>query len=108
MRIFLKVLVFTALTVVLNKHHPSPLLYLQGSETRKVIILLLQEVKQDIVYQHAHLKNPRLQEELQPRIQAHILSVVKKVTALLEYQSVLSFQDLLNFLVRITDSTYFT
>jgi hypothetical protein len=45
--------------------------------------------KRDIVYRHVQLKNSRRQEELQPRIQGHLLSVVKKVMAFLECQTIL-------------------
>jgi hypothetical protein len=75
--------------IVFNKLHQSILLHLQDSKTQKVIILLLREIKRDTVYRHAQLKNPKRQEELQLRIQAHLLSVVKKVMAFLEYHGVL-------------------
>ncbi len=50
----------------------------------------MEEVKCDIVLWLAQLQNPRRQEELQPHIQAHLLLVIKKVTALLEYIRVCS------------------
>jgi hypothetical protein len=44
-------IILTPLEIVFNKHHLSLLLHLQDSKMRKVIVLLLQEVKQDIVFQ---------------------------------------------------------
>jgi hypothetical protein len=86
---------------VFNKPHPSILLHLQESNTWKVVIFLPEEVKRDIL---SRMHPSRRQEELQPRIQAHLVSVVKKFTALLEYQGILPFQDALSFLKHITYS----
>jgi hypothetical protein len=52
------------LEIFFNKPHPSLLLCLQDSNTWKVIILLLQEVKCDFIFRHAQLQVPRQQEEL--------------------------------------------
>ncbi len=86
-----------------HKPHMS-LLHLLDSTTQKVAILFLQEVKQDIVLWHAQLKNPRIQDDLQTHIQAHLLLVRKKITVFMEYQGVVPFQDALSFLQRTTYS----
>jgi hypothetical protein len=91
-------LVFALLEIVLNKPHPSILLQIT---TWKVLILLLQETKPDITFRHAQLQTPRRREELHPRIQAHLISVVNKIIALLEYQCVLQYSDSLSLLSRI-------
>ncbi len=70
--------------------------------TRKVLILLLQEIKRDIIYRRAQLQEPRRREELHPRIQAHLVSVINKITSLLEYQGTLQFRDGLSFLKRLS------
>ncbi len=93
-----------ALETVFNKPHPSLLLPLLDINTRKVVVLLLQEVKHDIVVWRAQLQVPRRQEELQPRILAHLISAVKKATAIREYQGVLPYKDALSFLEHITHS----
>ncbi len=77
------------------------LLHLQDKNTWKVAILFLQEIKGDVIFRHAQLTVPRRREELQPRIQAHLLSVVEKICALLEYRSVLIYMDALTFLQHI-------
>jgi hypothetical protein len=41
--------------------------------------------------QRAHLQEPHRREELHPRIQAHLLSMINKISALLEYQGAPSF-----------------
>jgi hypothetical protein len=90
-------IILKPLEIVYNKAHPSINLHLKESNTRQVVIISLQEVKHDIVFRYAQLKDPRRREDLQPRIQAHLLSVAKKIIALLEYQGILLFQDPISF-----------
>jgi hypothetical protein len=51
------------LKIAFNKLHPSLLLYLQDNNTRKLVILLLQEVNCDTIFRHVQLQVPRRQEE---------------------------------------------
>jgi hypothetical protein len=74
---YIPVVVLTPLEIVFNKPHPSILLHIPD--------VLLQEIKRDIVYRRAQLQEPRHHEELHPRIQAHLLSVINKISSLLEY-----------------------
>ncbi len=89
-------------TSVFNKPHPSILLHIPEATTRKVLILFLQEIKRDIIYRRAQLQEPQRREELHPRIQAHLVSVINKISALLEYQGALQFSDGLFFLKRLS------
>jgi hypothetical protein len=93
----------TPLEIIFYKPHPSILLHVPDGTTRKVLILFLQEVKRDI-FRRAQLNEPRRREELQPRIQAHLLSVITKIQALLEYQGVLNYTDALALLRRMSHS----
>jgi hypothetical protein len=99
---YIPALVLTPLEIAFNKPHPSILLHIPDATTRKVLILLLQEIKRDIVYRRAQLQEPQGREELYPRIQAHLLSVINKILALLEYQGALQFSDSLIFLKRLS------
>jgi hypothetical protein len=94
-------LVLTPLEIIFNKPHPSIFLHVKDATTRKVLILLLQETKRDIILRHAQLQEPRRQEELHPRIQAHLVSVVNKIISLLEYQGVLQYSNSLSLLSQI-------
>ncbi len=94
--------VLTPLEIVFNKPHPSILLHVPDATTRKVLILLFQKIKRDIIYRRAQLQEPRRREELHPRIQAHLVSVINKITSLLEYQGTLQFLDGLSFLKRLS------
>jgi hypothetical protein len=80
----------------------TPLEIVPDATTRKVLILLFQEIKRDIIYRRAQLQEPRRREELHPRIQAHLVSVINKITSLLEYQGTLQFLDGLSFLKRLS------
>jgi hypothetical protein len=94
----------TPLEIVFNKPHPSILLHVPDGTTRKVLILFLQEIKRDIIFCRAQLAEPRRREELQPRIQAHLLLVISKLQAFLEYQGVLNYTDALALLRRMAHS----
>ncbi len=50
---YIPAVVLTPLEIVFNKPHPSILLHIPDATTRKVLILLLQEIKRDIVYRRA-------------------------------------------------------
>jgi hypothetical protein len=86
---YIPAVVLTPLEIIFNKLHPSILLHIPDATTRKVLILLLQEIKRDIVYRRAQLQEPRRREELHPRIQAHLILVINKISSLLEYQGTL-------------------
>jgi Flp pilus assembly CpaF family ATPase len=75
--------------MVFNKPNLSILLHVKDSTTRKVLILFLQEVQQDIVFRHAQLTVSRRREEQLPWIQAHVISAINRIHVLLEYQGVL-------------------
>ncbi len=76
---YVPTLVITPLEIIFNKPHPLILLHITDTTTRKVLILLLQEIKRDIVFRRAQLQEPRRREELHTRIQAHLVSVINKV-----------------------------
>jgi hypothetical protein len=99
---YIPAVVLTPLEIVFNKPHPSILLHIPDATTRKVLILLLQEIKRDIIYRRAQLQEPRRREELHPRIQAHLISEINKISSLLEYQGTIQFTDGLSFLKRLS------
>jgi hypothetical protein len=67
---------------------------------RKLFLTVLR----DIIFRRAQLAEPRRREELQPRIQAHLLLVISKLQAFLEYQGVLNYTDALALLRRMAHS----
>ncbi len=91
---YIRNLVLTPLETVFNNPHPSILLHI----TWEVLILLIQETKRDIIFHHAQQQTPIRREELLPQIQA-VVWVVNKIIALLEYQGVRQYSDLLSLLL---------
>jgi hypothetical protein len=59
-------LVIMPLEIVFNKPHPSILIHIKDDTTGKMLILLLQKTKRDIIYHHAQLQESRRREELHP------------------------------------------
>jgi hypothetical protein len=100
--LYIPAVVLTPLEIVFNKPHPSILLHIPDATTWKVLVLLLQEIKRDIIYIRAQLQEPRRREELLPRILAHLVTVINKISSLLEYQGTLQFADGLSFLTRLS------
>jgi hypothetical protein len=92
----------TPLEIIYPEHHPFILLQITDDTTQRVLILCLQEVKREIIFPHAQLMILRKREELQPRIQAHLLSVINKIHALLRHLGVLRYTDALALLQRRT------
>jgi hypothetical protein len=79
---------FTAKEIIFNKPHPSILIYLTAARKKdiRLMIMLLQEVKRDIIYRRMNLPpNPNVVMAT-VRIQSHLLSVLKKLTSLYNYQ----------------------
>jgi hypothetical protein len=52
--------------IIYNIHHPSILLYIQDKTTRNTLLLLVQEVKRDIIYRRMNLP-PSAQQITDPR-----------------------------------------
>ena len=99
---------FTPLHIIFNKPHPSIHMHIPDKRTRKTIILLIHETKRDIYFRRTSTTH---RDPLVPihrvRIQAHILTVIKKIIHLLLYQGTSINSDsllLLNTLVHKIES----
>ncbi len=62
------------------------------------ILVLVQEIKRDIIFRRMQLQEPLRQEVLRIRIHAHLLSSIRKLTSLLEYQGVVQNNVPISFL----------
>ncbi len=65
---------------------------------------LIQEIKRDIIYRRMQLKQPQRMEVARTRIQAHVLSVIRKLIALLEYQGIIQNKESIKFLNILCDT----
>jgi len=84
--------------IVYNKPHPAILLRLSDKLVRNTVLVLIQEVKRDIIYRRMQIKEPLRQEVPRIRIQAHLLSVIRKLVSLLEYQGIVQNKAPITFL----------
>jgi hypothetical protein len=88
----------TPKNIIFNKPHPAILLRINDKLVRNVVLIFIQEVKRDIFFRRMQLKKPQRQEVLMISIQAHILPVLQKLTALLEYQGIVENSAPISFL----------
>ena len=94
---------FTPLEIIFNHPHPSILLHVSSKRTRLNILHLVQEIKRDIIYRRMNMTgtgNPVPQQ----RIHAHILSIIKKHTALMEYQGFTEETDLMKLMQALIEN----
>jgi hypothetical protein len=71
------------------------------------VLTLVQEVKQDIIYRRMQLAHPQRMEVPLIRIQAHILSTILKLTALLEYQGTVQNKEPIRLMKTLSDTIIF-
>jgi hypothetical protein len=89
--------------IIFNKPHPAILLRIPDQLTRQSILVLIQEVKRDIIYRRMQLKEPLCQEVLPIRIHAHLLSCTRKLISLLGYQGIVQNKTPISFLTSLED-----
>jgi hypothetical protein len=76
----------THLEIIFNKPHPSILTYLTNKKDRLLIIMLIQEIKRDILFRRMNITQRTPGPTTQIRIQAHVMSTLKKLQNQTEYQ----------------------
>jgi hypothetical protein len=90
--------------IVYNKPHPAILLRITDKPTQYCILVLVQEVKRNIIFRRMQLSEPVRQEVPKVRLQAHLLSVIRKLTSLLEYQGIVQNNVPISFLSTLNDT----
>jgi hypothetical protein len=71
---------------------------------RYAILVLIQEIKCDVIFRRMQPNEPLRQEVPEIIMQAQLLSVIRKLTSLLEYQGIVQNRVLLLFLKVLTDT----
>jgi hypothetical protein len=85
--------------IIYNVPHPSIALHFKDTQSIKSLIHYIQETKRDILYRRMNTRiNQHGQQTPTIRIQAHILSVIKKLHSMLEYQGLLANKTALKML----------
>jgi hypothetical protein len=83
--------------------HPTILLRISDKLVRYSILVTIQEIKRNIIFcrmlltELSHQKVPRI------RLQAHLLSVIRKLISLLEYQGIVQNNTPISFLTTLNN-----
>jgi hypothetical protein len=94
----------TAKEIIFNKPHPAILLRITDKLTRYIILVTIQEIKRSIIFRRMQLSEPTRQEVPRIRMQAHLLSVTRKLISLLEYQGVVQNKTPILFLTSLSST----
>jgi hypothetical protein len=71
--------------VIYNIPHPSLLLHIHDKELRNAVLLLVQEIKRDIIYRRMNLSPPAHQVTDPRRLASHINSDIQRLCSYLQY-----------------------
>ncbi len=99
--------------IIYNKPHPAILLWISDKLVRYSILVIIQEIKRNIIFRRMQLTEPSRQEVPRFKLQAHLLSVTRKLISLLEYQGIvqnntpISFLTALNTVISSNVSSFF-
>ena len=75
--------------IVFNAIHPSIQLHVQDDKARKSLILLVQEIKRNIIYRRMNPSTSARNGTVELlRIRAHLLNTIKKTLSFLDYQGI--------------------
>jgi hypothetical protein len=89
--------------VIYNIPHPSLILHIHDQATRNALLLLIQEVKRDIIFRRMNLP-PSAQQPTDPRrITAHIDSAIKRLCSYLKYIGFVKFTKAISTLQRLQE-----
>ncbi len=84
--------------VIYNIPHPSLLLNVHDQASRNALLLLIQEVKRDIVYRRMNLPPSAQQLTDTRRITAHLDSAIRRLCSYLQYIGFVKFAEALSIL----------
>ncbi len=87
--------------IIYNKPHPAILLRIPDKLVRYSILVIIQEIKRNIIFRRMQLTEPSRQEVPRFKLQAHLLSVTRKLISLLEYQGIVQNQTPISFLTTL-------
>ena len=84
--------------IIFNKPHPAILLRITDKLVQYSILVLIQEIKRNIIFRRMQLTEPARLEISKIRLQAHLISVTRKLISLLEYQGIVQNNAPISFL----------
>ncbi len=87
--------------IIYNKPHPAILLRISDKLVRCSILVIIQEIKRNIIFRRMQLTEPSRQEVPRLSLQAHLLLVTQKLISLLEYQGIVQNNTPISFLTAL-------
>jgi hypothetical protein len=90
--------------IIYNKPHPAILHRISDKLIRYSILVVIREIKRDIIFRRMQLAKPSRQEVPRIRMQAHLLSVTRKLISLLEYQGIVQNKTPIAFLTALNST----
>jgi ribosomal protein S15P/S13E len=89
--------------IIFNIPHPSLLLHVRDEESRNALLLLVQEIKRDIIYRRMNLP-PSANQIIDPmRLTAHLCSEVRRLHSYLQYIGFIKYAKASETLQRLQD-----
>jgi hypothetical protein len=89
--------------IIFNIPHPSLLLHVHDKLSRNAILLLIQEVKRDIIYRRMNLPPSAQQVTDSRRLAAHIDSAIRRLRSYLQYIGLLKYKKAADLLSRLQE-----
>ncbi len=89
--------------IIFNIPHPSLFLHIQDKSSRNAILLLIQELKRDIIYRRMNLP-PSVQQVPDPRrLAAHLDSTIRRLRSYLQYIGLMKYKKAADLLFRLQE-----
>jgi hypothetical protein len=89
--------------IIYNIPHPSIIRHVRDKESRIVLLLLVQEIKRDIVYRRMNLP-PSANQIIDPRrLTAHLVSVARRLHSYLQYIGFVKYVNALDTMKRLQE-----
>jgi hypothetical protein len=89
--------------IIFNIPHPSLLLHTHDKASRNAILLLIQEVKRDLIFRRMNLP-PSTQQITDPRrLAAHLDSTIRRLRSYLQYTGLMKHVKAADLLLRLQE-----
>ncbi len=76
---------YTQLNIIYNVPHPSILIHIRDKLSRNTLLILVQEIKRDIVFRRMNLPPSARQITDPPRLAAHLNSTLRRLHSYMQY-----------------------
>ncbi len=89
--------------IIFNIPHPSIVIHIHDKASRNAILLLIQEVKRDLIYRRMNLP-PSAQRVTDPRrLAAHLDSTIRRLRSYLQYIGLMKYKKAADMLLRLQE-----